>query len=259
MYIARNSTETEVVKVIQAKLKQMGFYSGLIDGDFGSGTERAVMTYQKQLGLKPDGIIGNWTGEKLGLTNKTNVPMPSQFQAEKNNRIVVLSAGHSNVDPGAVNGKVTEAAIALETRNGVAKILRARGITVLTDGGEQENQPLNKAVTLVKHGMTAIEFHLNGAVNKSARGVEALSQPKDKAFSQKLCIAVSGVLNSPLRGSDAGWKSESSGQHTRLAFVSAGGIILESFFISNDEELAKYRANADKLFLAIADVIDAHI
>ena len=47
-------------------------------------------------------------------------------------------------------------------------------------------------------------------------------------------------MDIPLRGK-AGWKAENSGQHSRLGFISqGGGIILELFFISNPDELAKW-------------------
>lgn len=47
-------------------------------------------------------------------------------------------------------------------------------------------------------------------------------------------------MGNPLRG-DKGWKAENSGQHSRLAYVSNGGIILELFFISNDDELTLWQ------------------
>ena len=43
--------------------------------------------------------------------------------------------------------------------------------------------------------------------------------------------------------------------YSRLAFVAAGGIILELFFISNDAELQKHFERKDRVFEAIADVL----
>jgi peptidoglycan hydrolase-like protein with peptidoglycan-binding domain len=60
-----NNTE---VKHLQTVLKEMGFYTGAIDGDFGDATEQAVKALQKAKGLKVDGIAGdqvrNVTGKK---------------------------------------------------------------------------------------------------------------------------------------------------------------------------------------------------
>ena len=83
------------------------------------------------------------------------------------------------------------------------------------------------------------------------------NKDKDKVLCQKLCKGVSEILDTPIRGADKGWKSQSSGQHSRLAFCEAGGIIMESFFISNDTELQKYFAKREALFDRIAkDIIE---
>ena len=58
------------VKVIQSKLKELGFLSGSVDGIFGSNTEKAVKAFQKSAGLKDDGIVGNKTIAALGVDLK---------------------------------------------------------------------------------------------------------------------------------------------------------------------------------------------
>lgn len=234
---------------LQTALARLGFYEWLVDGKFGQQTESAVQAYQKKLGVKPDGIIGDYAAGKLGLLSAPSAA------AVNSKPVIVLTAGHSLVDPGACNGKFTEAAIVREVRNGVTAVLNARGYKVINDGAGTDNQPLSKAAALVKQGKIAIEFHLNAAVNKSATGVEALAQSKDKAICQKLCKALATTLDIPVRGSAGGWKDEGSGQHSKLAYVSAGGIILELFFISNDAELQKYFDRKDDVFNAIADVL----
>jgi peptidoglycan hydrolase-like protein with peptidoglycan-binding domain len=49
------------VEALQQKLKDEGFDPGLVDGDFGLGTEAAVIAFQKSEGLTPDGIAGPHT------------------------------------------------------------------------------------------------------------------------------------------------------------------------------------------------------
>lgn len=172
-------------------------------------------------------------------------------------KIVTITAGHSNLDPGAVNGSDRESDIAQDMRNIVAHYLRAAGISVRTDGEGKGNASLNEAVKLIKGSAIAVEFHCN-AGPKTAKGVEALSQPKDKLISQKLCGAVSTVMENVLRG-DKGWKPENSGQHSRLAFVSNGGIILELFFISNDDELKIWKDKKWLIGKAVANELIQYI
>lgn len=57
----------ERVKALQQALKDKGFDPGEIDGDFGSGTEAAVLAFQKSEGLLSDGKAGPNTLRALGL------------------------------------------------------------------------------------------------------------------------------------------------------------------------------------------------
>lgn len=52
---------------IQKKLKSAGYYSGTIDGIYGSGTKTAVKSYQKAKKLSVDGIAGPKTLGKMGI------------------------------------------------------------------------------------------------------------------------------------------------------------------------------------------------
>lgn len=58
------STVTE----IQKRLKNWGYYSGAVDGVFGSQTEKAVRYFQQKNGLTVDGQVGNQTLAALGIT-----------------------------------------------------------------------------------------------------------------------------------------------------------------------------------------------
>ena len=55
------------VKQIQTKLKNWGYYSGAVDGVYGSATESAVKAFQKKNGLTVDGKVGPQTQQALGL------------------------------------------------------------------------------------------------------------------------------------------------------------------------------------------------
>ena len=173
-------------------------------------------------------------------------------------KTVTITAGHGGGDPGAVNGNITEAYIATDMRNMLKLYLERAGLKVRTDGDGNDNQSLRQAVRLIAGSDLAIEIHCNAASSSQAGGVEALAQPKDKAICQKLCSAISDVMSIPIRGNAGGWKDQSSGQHSRLAYVSGGGIILELFFISNPKELAIYQSKKWLVARELADVIAEH-
>lgn len=168
---------------------------------------------------------------------------------------ITITAGHSNTDPGAVNGSDREADIAQDMRNIVASILRTDyGLEVKTDGEGKGNMPLREAVKLIKGSRLAIEFHTNAALNKTATGIEALSTPKNKAACQRICAAVADATGWKLRG-EGGYKPDNAGQHSRLAYAQAGGIILEPFFISNDADLAQWKQTKWSICRAVADAV----
>jgi hypothetical protein len=53
------------VKLLQAALKSLGFYTGTVDGQFGQGTKDAVIQFQAANNLNQDGIVGHETLAKL--------------------------------------------------------------------------------------------------------------------------------------------------------------------------------------------------
>ena len=61
-----------MVREIQTRLKAWGYYSGSVDGIYGSQTEKAVRYFQKSNGLSVDGQVGNRTLAALGLPTGVN-------------------------------------------------------------------------------------------------------------------------------------------------------------------------------------------
>lgn len=55
------------VEALQERLRELGYYGGNIDGEFGPITERGVTLFQKAKGLKDDGIVGPKTWAALEL------------------------------------------------------------------------------------------------------------------------------------------------------------------------------------------------
>ena len=53
------------VRQIQSALRKAGFYNEAIDGKMGPRTKAAIKEFQKEYGLKPDGVVGTRTRSKL--------------------------------------------------------------------------------------------------------------------------------------------------------------------------------------------------
>lgn len=170
---------------------------------------------------------------------------------------IVVTAGHGGKDPGAVNGLVTEAALMVQLRNAVGVALQDLGHTVFKDGNGAENLPLNQAIRMIPTGAVAIELHTNASVKASAGGVEVISLPRHKGLSQAIAKGIADVLSIPIRR-ELGWYEYSKTGRT-LGFVRAGGVIVETFFISNDTELQTFQEKLWPTARAIAAAIHANV
>lgn len=53
------------VSDLQARLTELGYYTGTIDGKYSTGTQSAVTEFQSRNGLTADGIAGRATQDKL--------------------------------------------------------------------------------------------------------------------------------------------------------------------------------------------------
>ena len=61
----KKGAKGNITKLLQEKLVSLGYNTNGVDGIFGSGTEKAVMSFQKNNGLVVDGIVGQNTWRKL--------------------------------------------------------------------------------------------------------------------------------------------------------------------------------------------------
>ena len=74
-----NDASTDTIKDVQAKLKNMGIYSGEVTGNVGDKTTAAIKEFQKRYNLTVDGVAGPATVAKLNqvYSNSTTVKVSS--------------------------------------------------------------------------------------------------------------------------------------------------------------------------------------
>lgn len=140
----------EGVRQMQQKLKDLGYYSGSVSGNFGNVTWEAVKAFQKASGLKADGIAGQKTLEKLYSTSVPTTGTPDtstdNTQTDTNTTVdtstadttLTLKVGMSSdavkqmqqklKDMGYYTGSVTGRFGNL-TWEGVRKFQKAKGLT----------------------------------------------------------------------------------------------------------------------------------
>jgi len=75
--VLKSGSTGDAVWQLQTKLKELGYYRGTVDGEYGSGTTNAVKAFQDVNGLKADGVAGEQTQDKL--YSYYAVPKPADY------------------------------------------------------------------------------------------------------------------------------------------------------------------------------------
>ena len=104
-YGSRGSEVTQ----IQKKLKRWGYYSGNVDGIYGSKTVSAVKYFQRKNGLSVDGIAGTKTLAAMGIYSSTS--SGSSSSSSDLNLLAKLVYGEARGEP--YTGQVAVAAVVL--------------------------------------------------------------------------------------------------------------------------------------------------
>lgn len=96
-YGSRGSEVTQ----IQTKLKRWGYYSGNVDGIYGSKTLAAVKWFQSKNGLTADGIAGKKTLEAMGIYTSSSITSGGSNTGNTNdvNLLSRLIYGESRGEP----------------------------------------------------------------------------------------------------------------------------------------------------------------
>ena len=67
--LSRYGSTGAEVRQIQTKLKNWGYYTGSVDGIYGSRTVAAVKSFQRKNGLTADGVAGASTLAAMGISS----------------------------------------------------------------------------------------------------------------------------------------------------------------------------------------------
>ena len=94
-YTVRLEDEGEDVRKIQNRLKELGYLSGSADGIYGTATQKAVVSFQKQNGLSADGIFGQNTQELLYSPSAKAAPAAKSSSGSSAKKESSASSGSS--------------------------------------------------------------------------------------------------------------------------------------------------------------------
>ena len=95
--LQRGFKGSEAVRAVQKRLKELGYYNGSADGDFGPATEAAVKAFQKANGLKADGKVGKQTLAKMNA--KTAVSKGSSSSSSSSSKTKTTTSPKKTAKP----------------------------------------------------------------------------------------------------------------------------------------------------------------
>ena len=87
------------VRIIQEKLKRWGYYTGGVDGIYGSLTVSAVKKFQQKNGLTVDGIAGTKTLAAMGITSSSSSSGSSTNNSSNVNLLARAIYGEARGEP----------------------------------------------------------------------------------------------------------------------------------------------------------------
>lgn len=128
------------VRSIQTRLKNWGYYTGSVDGIYGSKTLSAVKAFQRKNGLTADGVAGPATLAKIGI--------PTGTSSSYSNDVTLLAMVINGEARGeSYEGQVAVGAVVLNRvkhssfPNTIAGVIYQRGAFTAVDDGQ-----INKAI-----------------------------------------------------------------------------------------------------------------
>ncbi len=115
----RSGSSGQAVRQLQQRLKDLGYYTGTVDGDFGSATGVALREFQTANGLTADGVAGRGTLTKLNSADviakvnaagmyATSRPTPNTYTAMTPSTYRYLQAGSSGTDVTRLQNRLKE-------------------------------------------------------------------------------------------------------------------------------------------------------
>ena len=101
------------VKTVQTKLKRWGYYTGAVDGIYGTATTKAVKYFQSKNGLTADGIVGKKTAAAMGISLSTGNATGSSSGYSSSDEYLLAKCVYAEARGEPYVGQVAVAAVVL--------------------------------------------------------------------------------------------------------------------------------------------------
>ena len=181
----KTGSRGDLVKALQTKLKELGYYTGAIDGEYGGSTASAVKEYQRRNGLTADGVAGEKTLQKLYGSTSTAAATAKPTTAPATNadavQATLLKKGDSGNEVRAMQARLValgyltsaDGIYGVTTYNAVVAFQRKNGLTADGVAGLMTLNRLNSENAISASGTLLIGG--NTTAQQTATGTSASS------------------------------------------------------------------------------------
>lgn len=259
------------VRGLQASLNLLGFDAGREDGILGERTERAVLQFQRNVGLPPDGIVGATTVDALrrlrpvgpgpGRADVREAEALRRLSASLEGARIAIDPGHGPGDTGDVGPAGTlesEATFWLATA--LVEELRARGAApfLLRAAGTNPSAAERARSANDAGAEILIAVHLNAHADPAAEGASTFYYGREDWSSQaghRLAESIQEAMTQRLGLKDLRTHPKSL---PILRETQMPAVHVEPCFITNGREEAIIREEAfqNDLAKAITDAVE---
>ena len=176
--LSKYGSQGQEVRQIQEKLKRWGYYTGSVDGIYGSRTVAAVKSFQKKNGLTVDGIAGTKTLAAMGITSSNGNSSTSTSNSSNVNLLAHLiygeARGESYIGQVAVGAVIMNRVKSSLFPNTISGVIYQRGAFDAVSDGQINMSPDSTAIKAAQDAINGWDpsygaiyyFNPNTATNK---------------------------------------------------------------------------------------------
>lgn len=265
LYLREPPFRGDDVLQLQVKLNLLGFNAGPERGVHDEDVERAVLDFQRNVGLPADGIVGDVTLSKLDAVRKAESGCEGKKIPERDRgyvmarsltgQSVIIDPGHGGDDLGSVSPQgLAEKAVTLALSLRLAELLRAEGCRVRLTREGDDAVPLYARAD-VANGSAAdflLSLHCNDASSPEAHGAAAYFFQRSHYYSEH-GRRLAGSIGARLRDAGVPWLGRFGRNYALLREARGIAVVVEPLFLSNadDEALARRPEHIERLARAL--------
>ncbi|MBR2974289.1 MAG: spore cortex-lytic enzyme [Clostridia bacterium] len=140
--VLKQGSKGEIVKKVQTKLKNWGYYKGSVDGIYGKQTKSAVQYFQRRNGLTADGIVGKKTAAAMGISLSSSSTSTNTGGLSNSDLYLLSCCIYGEARGESYSGKVAVAAVILNRvehksfPNSIAGVIYQPGAFTCVDDGQ---------------------------------------------------------------------------------------------------------------------------